>query len=79
MIRSFECEQSGIFNLNVYIKMKTEFKIITSLTPVTHGLYGAHIFGSLTNKVFKSVKKDNGDIINFEVLLSVNNEIMWFL
>lgn len=30
----------------------------------------AYIHGSLTNKVFISVKKHNGDIINFEVLLS---------
>jgi len=37
--------------------------------------------GALTNKVFKSVKKTkhNGDIINFEVLLSVNNDIVVFI
>ena len=47
--------ESGIFNVNVYIEMKTDFKIIvyfiTFLTPGkrvrTHGLecpYGAYIF-----------------------------------
>ncbi len=47
--------ESGIFNVNVYIEMKTKFKLfiyfITFLTPgkivCTHGLecpYGAYIF-----------------------------------
>lgn len=39
--------------------------------------HNAAIFinGSLTNKV----KKRKGDQFTFEVLLSVNDEIMWFL
>jgi len=32
----------------------------------------------LRNKVFKSIKKLNGDIINFEVLLNINSEIVFF-